>query len=1009
MTSRPAPSPSSSARPRRRSALLPTIIVVAALVIGLVIFAGVYTDFLWFDQLGYSTVFWRERLAKLIIFLAAFLVMAVAVYFSIRVAYRARPIYAPDNARDDNLNRYQVQLEPIRRVVMVGVPVVFGLFAGTAAMAQWEKVLLFLYRVPFGSTDPQFQLDISFYTNTLPFLGLLIGLFISVAVVSFIAGLLTHYLYGAVRLTERGIFTSRQAQIHMAVIAAVFLLLLGINFWLDRYATLQDNGGYRAGAMFTDVHAVIPTKSILAAAAIIVAILFVVAAFMGRWKLPLIGTGMLVVTAIVAGGIYPYAIQQWQVKPSEGDVEATYIGRNIDMTRQAYGLSDMTVTPYNATTTATAGALRKDADTAANIRLLDPNLISSTFAQLEQYRPYYEFPKTLNVDRYTIDGKVQDAVIAVRELNPAGINPGQQTWYNQHLVYTHGYGVVAAYGNTVTSDGKPVFMQSGVPSTGVLGTDTSYQPRTYFGQSMTDYSIVGAPEGATHVELDRPQGSSTTSTDTTGTAGESMTTFTGNGGPSVGNWFNRLMYALKFQSSDLLLTNGVNSKSQILYDRTPEQRVSKVAPYLTIDGNPYPAVVDGRIKWIVDGYTTSSYYPYSQQQQLQDATTDSLTTANGVGALPNTSVNYIRNSVKATVDAYDGSVQLYAWDTEDPILKSWENIFPTTVKPLTDMSADVMSHVRYPEDLFKVQRELLGRYHVTDPKTFYNNTYAWSVPDDPTTAAVDKQPPYYLSLKMPGQQKTAFSLTTDFIPQVVSGTESRNILYGFMAANGDAGNVKGVKSPDYGKLQLLELPPDTQVPGPGQVQNTFQSDPTVSEQLNLLKLGQSDIKNGNLLTLPMGGGLLYVQPVYVQSTGSTSYPTLQRVLVAFGNKIGYAATLNQALDQLFQGDSGAQAGDANVQKDKSAAGSSTTGGTGGATGSNPALTKALNDASQAMKDSQTALTKGDFAAYGVAQKALDAALQAAIAAEGAAAKTGTTPSASPGATASPSAKATPTP
>ncbi|WP_104109262.1 MULTISPECIES: UPF0182 family protein [unclassified Arthrobacter] len=960
---------------------MPTIIVVAALVVAVLIFSGVYTELLWFNQVGYSEVFWTERIAKILIFIAGFLIMALAVYFSIRAAYKARPIYAPDSAHEDNLNRYQLQLEPIRRVVMLGVPIVFGLFAGTAAMAQWEKVLLFLYRVPFGSTDPEFGLDISFYTNTLPFLGFLAGMLISATVIAFIAGILTHYLYGAVRLTERGIFTSRAAQIHIAILVGVFLLLLGANFWLGRYATLQDNSGYRAGAMFTDVNAVIPTKAILAAAAIIVAILFIVAAFIGKWKLPLIGTGMLVVTAIVAGGIYPWAIQQWQVKPSEGDVELPYIARNIDMTRDAYGLTGMEVTPYNASTTATAGALRQDADTAANIRLLDPNLMSSTFAQLEQYRPYYKFPKTLNVDRYTIDGKVQDAVIAVRELNPDGISSTQQSWYNQHLVYTHGYGVVAAYGNTVTSDGKPKFMQYGVPSTGVLGTDTSYQPRIYFGQSTTDYSIVGAPEGTDPIELDRPQGNTPAST-ADNPADESLTTFGGDAGPNVGNWFNRLMYAMKFQSTDLLLTNGVNESSQILYDRTPAERVAKVAPYLTLDGNPYPAIIDGKVKWIVDGYTTSSNYPYSQQQQLQEATTDSLTAAGGVAVMPNASVNYIRNSVKATVDAYDGSVDLYAWDAEDPILKAWQNVFPTSVKPFSEMSGDLMSHVRYPEDLFKVQRELLGRYHVTDPTNFFKNTLAWSVPEDPTSKTKDKQPPYYLSLKMPGQDKTAFSLTTSFIPQEVTGTDSRNILYGFMAANGDAGKVKGVKSPDYGKLQLLELPDATQVPGPGQVQNKFQSDPTVSEQLNVLKLGQTDVINGNLLTLPMGGGMLYVQPVYVKSTGSTSYPTLQRVLVAFGDKIGYAATLNEALDLLFDGDSGAAAGDVGVTKDPDTGGTST-GGTGGTTSSNPALAKALNDASAAIKESQAALTKGDFTAYGAAQKKLEAAIAAAVTAEGA--------------------------
>lgn len=1008
MTSRPAPSPRQPGAPRqgapqRRGALLPTIVVVVVLAIAFVIFAGLYTDYLWYSQIGYTEVFWRERIAKLVIFLAAFLLMGVAVYFSMRIAYRARPIYAPNSERDDTMNRYQAQLEPVRRVVMIGVPVVFGLFAGTASMAQWEKVMLFLNRVPFNKQDPQFGLDISFYTNTLPFLGFLLGLLIAVTVIGFIVALLTHYLYGAVRLTERGILTAKAAQVQLAVTAGIFLIFLAVNFWLNRYDTVTNATGYRAGAMYTDVNAVIPTKSILAVAALIVAVLFIVAAFIGKWRLPLIGTAILVITGIVAGGIYPWAIQQFQVIPTQGNVEKPYIAKNIEMTRQAYGLSDMEVTNYNATVTATSGALRKDADTVANIRLLDPNLVSSTFAQLQQYRPYYSFPETLSVDRYTIDGKVQDAVIAARELNPNGISQGQQSWYNKHLVYTHGYGLVAAYGSTVNADGRPKFMQSGVPSVGDLGTDSSYQPRIYFGQSTTDYSVVGAPEGTQPVELDRPGGS--TGADGKPTGNDSLTTFTGNGGPSIGNWFNRLMYAMKFQSTDLLLTDGVNSKSQILYDRTPEQRVAKVAPYLTIDGNPYPAIVDGKVKWIVDGYTTTSQYPYSQPQQLQQATTDSLSSANTTGIQPKSTVNYIRNSVKATVDAYDGSVNLYAWDAEDPILKSWQQIFPTTVKPLTEMSGDLMSHVRYPQDLFKVQRELLGTYHVTDPVKFYNGTEAWSVPNDPTAKDAVKQPPYYLSLKMPGQDETAFSLTTNFIPQNVAGTKSRNVMYGFMAANGDAGNKKGVKSPNYGKLQLLELPTDTQVLGPGQVQNAFQSDTTVSQQLNILKQGQSDVINGNLLTLPMGGGMMYVQPVYVQSRGSTSYPTLQRVLVAFGDKIGYAPTLNEALDQVFGGNSGVTANDANVDKPGDAVSG---GGSKPSTSpsNNPALAKALQDANTAMKDGQAALAKGDFAAYGEAQKKLQTALTAAIAADGAAAAPAATPSAtaSPSAAPSPSAK-----
>ncbi|MET3141210.1 UNVERIFIED_ORG: uncharacterized membrane protein (UPF0182 family) [Arthrobacter sp. UYEF2] len=974
--------------PSRRGALTPTLIVVAIVVVGFIFFANVWTDVLWYRQLGYFEVFVTENLARIGIFLAGFALMFAAVFFAIRVAYHARPVYAPDSEMRDNLNRYQAQLEPVRRVVMVGLPILFGLFAGSAAASQWQKVLLFFNQEPFGQSDPEFGLDISFYLMTLPFLGFVTGFLISVVVVAGIAGILTHYLYGSIRLMERGVFTSRAAQIHLAVTGAAFLLLLGTNFWLDRYAALQNSGGRWAGALYTDVNAVIPTKAILAVAAGLVAILFIIAAVIGRWRLPVIGTAMLIITSILAGGVYPWVIQQFQVRPSEQTYEKDFIGRNIEMTRAAYGLDKIQVNRYDATNTASTGALAPDAQTTANIRLLDPNLISDAFSQLEQYRPYYQFPEALNVDRYEVDGKIQDTVIAVRELNPANIATNQQGWLNQHVVYTHGYGVVAAKGNKFTVDGKPEFLQSGIPSTGVLGNDSTYEPRIYFGENSPEYSIVGAPAGAPQREQDRPSGKE-------GDA-ETQYTFTGNGGPNVGTFFNKILYSIKFQSSDLLLSDGVNAESQILYDRSPRDRIEKVAPYLTVDGNAYPAVVDGRVKWIVDGYTTSQYYPYSQPAQLSAATTDSQTTSGRTIALPNSSVNYIRNSVKATVDAYDGSVTLYAWDDQDPILKSWQKVFPTSLKPYSEMSGDVMSHVRYPEDLFKVQRELLGRYHVTEPASFYKSDEVWSVPNDPTVSTDVKQPPFYMSLQMPDQKQPAFQLTSSFIPQIVNNT-ARNVLYGFLAADSDAGNQKGVKADSYGQLRLLQIPPATQVPGPGQAQNKFNSDPTVSQALNLLRQGASEVLNGNLLTLPVGGGILYVQPVYLKSTGETSYPTLQRVLVAFGDKVGFAPTLDGALKQLFGGDSGAAAGD-----------SDNTGQTPPAPGTTPPvsagaqadLKAALDEANAAIKAGQAALAAGDFAAYGEEQKKLAAALQKAIDSEG------KIPSPAPEAT--PSPEATPT-
>ena len=419
--SRPASTVPPGRPQTRRGALTPTLIIVALIVVGFIFFANVWTDVLWYQQLGFFEVFLTENLARIVIFLTGFAVMFLAVFFAIRIAYHARPVYAPDSEIRDNLNRYQAQLEPIRRVVMVGLPILFGLFAGSAAASQWQKVLLFLNQEPFGQNDPQFGLDISFYLMTLPFLGFVTGFLISVTVIAGLAGILTHYLYGSIRIMERGIFTSRAAQIHLAVTGAAFLLLLGVNFWLDRYSTVQNNGGRWAGALYTDVNAVIPTKAILAVAAAIVAVLFIVAAVIGKWRLPVIGTAMLIITAILAGGVYPWVIQQFQVRPSEQTLENEYIKRNIAMTRAAYGLDKVQEKRYNATTNATTGALAPDAQTTANIRLLDPNLISDAFSQLEQYRPYYQFPSALNVDRYEIDGKIQDTVIAVRELNPDGL------------------------------------------------------------------------------------------------------------------------------------------------------------------------------------------------------------------------------------------------------------------------------------------------------------------------------------------------------------------------------------------------------------------------------------------------------------------------------------------------------------------------------------------------------------------------------------------------------------
>lgn len=970
----------STAAPRRknRATLTVTAGIVAGLLVLFFIFAGLYADILWFDQLGFLGVLLTQWGSGVGLFAAGFLGTAIPVFISVFVAYRFRPIYARLNPQ---LDRYQQVIEPLRRLAMFGIPAVIGLFAGVSASTRWQTVLLYLNRTPTGNTDPEFGLDVSFYLFELPFLRGLVGFASAVVLVAGLAGLATLYLYGALRVAGREVRIAKAARVQIAVTAALYLALQGISIWLDQYATLAETGRLITGASYTDVRAVIPTRAILALAAAIVAALFLVTAIVGRWRLPVIGTALLVVVSLLLGSIYPWVVQRFQVDPSPS-LEFPYIQRNIEATREAYGVAGVQKIPYQVSTAAEPGALRSDAETTANIRILDPAIIAPAFGQFQQFRQYYRFGDTatgndiLDVDRYVLDGQVTDAVTAVRELNLDGLGDGT-SWYNRTIVYTHGYGLVAAYGNQRSPDGQPVFLQSGIPSTGELG---DFEPRVYFGENSPAYSIVGAPEGAAPVELDYPTGAS---------EGEAQVrnTFAGNGGPALDNWFKRLIYALKFQSEQVFLSNAVNSESQILYDRDPKTRVEKVAPYLTLDSDVYPSVVDGRLVWIVDGYTTSSAYPYSATRSLSESIADTYTPAPAY-AIDN--INYIRNSVKATVDAYDGSVTLYAWDETDPIIRSWQKVFPNDLRPLSEMSADLISHVRYPADLFKMQRAVLGSYHVTDAGTWYSRNDAWRPPNEPTSAEANPplQPPYYLTMQVPGAQEPSFSLYSTFIPDQ-SGPQSRSILTGFLAVDSDAGTTAGEKAASYGTLRLLTVTDDN-VPGPGQVQSIFNTDTAVANQLALLTRGDTSVARGNLLTLPVGGGLLYVQPIYVQSAGETRYPLLRKVLVAFGDRIAFQDTLDAALNDLFGGDSGVDAGDAGVPPgatptdpnapttpDAPTPGAPTTPTTPSA---NPALDQALADANQALQDRQAAYAQGNLVAAAQADERLQQAIERAVAA-----------------------------
>ena len=884
----PPKGPSAKSKSGRKgpSPLTLTLAIVVGLALLFFWLAGFYADILWYDQIGYGSVLWTRWGSMAAMFAIGFVGMALPVLITMMIAYRTRPVYAQLSAQVD---RYQEVIDPVRRVAMFGIPALTGLMAGSAITPMWPEAQKFLHAQPFGITDPEFGLDVSFHMFQLPFWRGVVAFVSAVLLVCLVLTIATTFLYGGIRVTGKDLVISRATRIMLGSIAALYLITQAVSFWFDRYSTLTSSRGKWAGALYADTHANIPGLAVLSGAAIIVAIMFLIAAATGRWRLPVTSAALLAVTAMVVTSFYPGVLQSLYVNPSEKQLELPYIERNIVATRTAYGLDGVEVKSYSAKTEASAGQLRRDAATTTNIRLLDPSVVTQTFAQNEQERAYYAFAPTLDVDRYEIDGEKRDAVLAVRELNQEGMGQDAQSWVNKALVYTHGYGVAAAYGNQQTTQGTPVYFQSGMPQSGEVAVE---EPRIYFGERSPEYSIVGAPQGAQPIELDYTSGTD---------ANQSYTTFSGNGGPKLDSFLNRLVYSLKFQSEQIFLSESVTSESQILYDRHPVQRVQKVAPYLTVDSDPYPAIVNGEIFWIVDAYTTSDDYPYSTARPMPTAD-DRQQRGNNV--------NYIRNSVKATVNAYDGSVTLYAWDTADPVLKTWQGVFPGTIKSVEEMPGDLLAHVRYPVDMFKLQRNVLGTYHVTDPNEFYSQLNAWQVPADPNSDGTKSQPPYYLTMQMPDGQP-AFSLYSTFIPRQSPDGQSRNVLTGYIAANSDAGSKDGVVADTYGKLTLLRID-NADVAGPGQVQNSFNTNPVVATELNLLAQSGSDVIRGNLLTLPVGQGFLYVQPVYVRSRTETSYPVLRRVLVSFGDKVGFGYTLDEALDSVFGGDAGADAGDADA-------------------------------------------------------------------------------------------------
>ena len=866
-------------RSRRTKILLAVVLGVIAAFFLVTTFASLYTDHLWYSSVGYTGVFDTVFWTRFGLFAGFGLLMAASVAGNMVIAYRSRPFFRPDSAEQSGLDRYRDAVTPIRRLLLISVSLVIGLFGGVAANGQWRSFLLWRNRVPFHTSDFYFHKDVGFYVFTLPWLHFVVGYVIAVLVLSALAAVVVHYLYGGIRLQAVQERVSGSATVQLTILVGLALVAKAAGYWLDRYDLVTSDGKVVTGMGYTDAHAVLPARNILVWVALICAVLFFVNVWRRSWLLPGVGISLLLTTSILLGLIWPAFVQHFQVNPTEADKEAYYIGQNIKATRTAYNLNGIEQTPYTPGQPATASTVQSLMDQTSSVPVVDPQLVNQSFEQSQQGQSYYTVAPLLDVDHYDINGIDRSLVLGARELNQAGI--ADQNWSNLHTVYTHGNGIIAAFGNQRPADDsvqtpQVQWAQGQDPGQNALEKATGpFEGRIYFGEHSPDYSIVGKTSGSPDVELNL---------NNNGTTGR--TTYDGTGGVSVGSFFHKLMYSIKFGDANFLLSARVNSDSKVLYYRDPSQRVEKVAPWLTLDGDVYPAVVNGRILWIVDGYTTTNRYPQSQRGSFSEMTTDVLSRPPGVQTLPTDQINYIRNAVKATVDAYTGKVTLYAWDESDPILHAWRSAFPGTVLDKNQIPSDLMPHLRYPEDYFKVQRYQFARYHVTDPSDFYQANNRWDVPDDPIIKG-QKQAPIRMFTRNPDTGQEMWSLTSNYVPR------NKSNLVGFVSVDSDA------TSTDYGKIRVLESP-DENTPGPGQVVSNLISSQHITRKIQTFKLADAQTSYGNLLTVPLEAGLMYVEPVYatrLQSDSATSL-SLRYVMVSYGSQIGIGNTLVDAISDM---------------------------------------------------------------------------------------------------------------
>ncbi|MDZ7674250.1 MAG: UPF0182 family protein [Acidimicrobiales bacterium] len=869
-----------------------TILIVAAIALFFLVtslrgIAGFYTDFLWFDSLGYAAVWSGVLGAKIslaVIFVAVFFLICWA---SLYIADRLAPRFPPAGPEQEALDRFREAIGHRTGVFRAAVAFVLALFMGVGMSQQWREWLLFTNGGDWGRSDAEFGTDIGFYVFQLPFLKSVVDWGFASILIILVVTVAAHFANGGIRVQPTGQGTgvsptvTSQVKAHVSVLLGVLALIRAGGYFLERYELTTSSRGVVDGASYTDVNAQLPVLYLLIAISVASFLLFIVNIWRRGWVLPLIGVGLWGLVAVVAAGIYPQVIQRFQVDPNELARETPFIERNISATRDAIGLQNVESNDYQLNRDGENVDLSDNEDTVTNIRLWDPSevILGQTFARLEELLPYYRI-NDVDVDRYEVDGETTQVVMSARGLNTSGLP--QSSWEAEHVIYTHGYGMVMAPGTTKTEQGRPNFILEQVPVESSTDIEIS-RPQIYFGENLNGYVITGA----TRPELDfQIEGETET------------TTYEGADGVDIGGIVNKAAFGLRFADYNTLITSLIDGDSKIHYIRDVKERVQTLAPFLEFDADPYPVIDDeGEIKWVIDAYTTTDRYPYGQQADNSGLPAGSQLDGN---------FNYVRNSVKAVVDAYEGTVDMYVIDPDDPIIQAWRGAFPELFTDFDEMPDDLVDNLRYPEDLFRVQTNMWGEYHVEDPGTFYNNNDAWNVALDPGTAGAGGttqatnaagQPvgpargaridPYYLLTQLPGEDSAEFVMLRSFVP---IGGDQNQLLTAFMVARSDPEH--------YGELVTYEMPRGSRPDGPAIVADAIQSDPIVSEQQTLLGGGGSRVKFGNLILVPVDNSLIYVRPFYVESD-QVEIPELKKVIAFFESDVAIDDTLEGALGQLL--------------------------------------------------------------------------------------------------------------